>query len=190
MALPALTILLVIAYSLPWLVGAGASLTFNGYDLAEWLSLYPLVRAESPSLLTTLLLRLPLVLIGLIAIVSSRLRWFQMLIIIVIALALMPSLDFFVTSSDDSNYRQQFALSLSVVVGGVVAAFISRSAHQRLFCVLVSVVGAAVALAGLLRACDVVSLTDSRASIGPGGLLVAAFFLVISVVGALTRFGQ
>ena len=53
--------LLLIAYALPWMMTPTiAGLTNGAYDLAEWTSIHPAVRAD-PLLLTPLLLRLPLV---------------------------------------------------------------------------------------------------------------------------------
>ncbi|MFN8529394.1 MAG: hypothetical protein U0670_12340 [Anaerolineae bacterium] len=49
----------LIGYFSAWVVNPGVALTLHAFDLAEWASLHPVVRAE-PMLITTLLLRLPL----------------------------------------------------------------------------------------------------------------------------------
>jgi len=53
----------LIGYILPWTVNNSAALTLNAYDLAEWLSLHPLSRANTPPLMASFWLRLQLVLI-------------------------------------------------------------------------------------------------------------------------------
>jgi len=66
-------ILAFFAYLLPWLHNPGQALTLGSYDLAEWLSLHPGVRAQTPPMLASLLLRLHLVILaGLIAVWIPR----------------------------------------------------------------------------------------------------------------------
>ncbi|MCU0513679.1 MAG: hypothetical protein MUE40_14060 [Anaerolineae bacterium] len=74
----------LLAYLLPWVVNPGAALTPGAYDLAEWVSLTPMARGQSPVLLTPLLLRLPLLIncrrwnfwhSAMILIIASRRRW-------------------------------------------------------------------------------------------------------------------
>ena len=69
-------LLALIAYSLPWVVGPGAALTLNAYDLAEWTSLHPAVRtAALPFALTFGLRLLPLLVYMAFAIDSSSRQW-------------------------------------------------------------------------------------------------------------------
>lgn len=182
-----LLLALLAAYSLPWLNGPGAGLTFNAYDLAEWISLYPAARAESPALLTPLLLRLPLALIGLIAIVGFQRAWLRALVVVVTALALLPPLDFFTTSSADPNYRQQFMLSLAFVLGSMSTALLLRRVSPRVICAGVGVVSAGAALTGLLRAQQTIALTGIQTTLGPGGLLLAALFTLLAVYAVLIK---
>src|SRR5688500_1464361 len=96
-----LTIILLIvgcaAYRLPWLTNPGSGLSLGAYDLGEWASLHPAVRSGNPALLTTLLLRLPLVCLGLIISIGflrGKLG-FALLLIVLTGIALLPPLEFF-----------------------------------------------------------------------------------------------
>lgn len=173
---------LVTAMILPWLVGPGAGLTFNGYDLAEWASLYPAARAETPPLLTPLLLRLALALAGLVAVASLANPWLRALAAAVTALALMPPLDFLASSSADPNYRQQFALAAGVLLASAGIFILARRlSARRVIVASLGALGLVVVLAGLLRARDLLALSGIQVALGPGGLLMAALFLAFAV---------
>jgi hypothetical protein len=116
--------MLLLAYILPWVVNPGAALTLGGYDLAEWISLHPGARAQTPMLFTSLLLRLPLVsLTWLIAThSSSRLTWNWWLSGVIAGLlvvAQLPPLEF-VANPNDPNYQQQMALAGLSLVGVIL----------------------------------------------------------------------
>jgi hypothetical protein len=183
----ALLLGLLIAYSLPWLNGPGAGLTFNAYDLAEWISLYPAARAESPPLLTPLLLRLPLALISLIAVAGLQRIWLQAVVIAGVALALLPPLDFFTAGSADPNYRQQFLLALVAILGSVGVALLLRRVSRRVIYAAVGVVGVGAVLTGLLRARGTVALSGVETALGPGGLLMAALFVLLAAYAVLMQ---
>lgn len=173
---------LVTAMILPWLVGPGAGLTFNGYDLAEWASLYPAARAETPPLLTPLLLRLALALAGLVAVASLANPWLRALAAAVTALALMPPLDFLASGSADPNYRQQFALAAGVLLASAgIFVLARRLSARRMIVASLGALGLVVVLAGLLRARDLLALSGIQVALGPGGLLMAALFLAFAV---------
>lgn len=179
---------LVAAMILPWLNGPGAGLTFNGYDLAEWASLYPAARAETPPLLTPLLLRLPLALAGLIVVASLANPWPRALAAAVTALALMPPLDFLASGSADPNYRQQFALAAGVLLASAGIIFLARRfSTRRAVIACLGALGFIVVLTGLLRAHDLVALSGIQVSLGPGGLLMAALFLAFAVLAVLVK---
>lgn len=182
--LAALLIGLAVAYILPWLTGPGAGLTFNGCDLAEWVSLYPAARAETPPLLTPLLLRLPLALAGLIAVVGLASPWLRALAAGVTALALMPPLDFFLGSSADPNYRQQFALTVGVLAGSVL---LTRWPSRRAACAGLGALGFLALAAGLPRAHSIAALAGIQVALGPGGLLMAALFLALTARALLIK---
>ncbi len=108
-------VLLLLTYSLPWLINPGNGLTVNAYDLAEWTSLSPVVRTQ-PLLYTSLFLRLPLMLITwLIALVTPQPRfsivWLcHTALCLSLVIAQMPPLEFLM-QPNDPNYQQQFGLA-------------------------------------------------------------------------------
>ncbi len=113
---------LMIGYLLPWItVSNTASLTINAYDLAEWASLHPEVRAQ-PLLFTSLLLRLPLVLLALLLSLSARSALVAMPLLGIVAAALLPPFAF-IANTGDPNYGQQFALALAALIGGLAVWF-------------------------------------------------------------------
>ncbi len=115
----------IFAYTLPWIVNPGVGMTFGAYDLAEWASLHPQGRTISPTMLTSLLLRFPLVsfmwIVGFSA-PSFRSRRFQWavhaLVVVLLALYLLPPYEFFIGALHDVNYQQQFVLALAGIIGG------------------------------------------------------------------------
>ena len=102
------------AYSLPWIAGPGASLTLNAYDLAEWTSLHPWVRAATPPLVVTFMLRALPALLTLFLFTTAARSWrrYIAVIVFVVALALLPPAAFFGSAFDDPNFRQQAVLAL------------------------------------------------------------------------------
>src|SRR5262245_55358949 len=96
----------IAAYCLPWLVNRGTGLTFGAYDLAEWTSLHPAVRGGNPPLLASLLLRLPLACFGLVAAMTlwPNNKGKRLTLIFLVAIALLPPIEFFTQYRDDSNY--------------------------------------------------------------------------------------
>jgi hypothetical protein len=148
--------LLLTAYAVPWMntpsIGA---LTVHAYDLAEWVSIHPAVRAE-PLLLTALLLRLPLACIGLwTGWIGSCPRWLRVLGVCVIAVALLPPFEFITSAPADPNYQQQFVLAVTAWLGGIIGVFVSGRAAARVMRVvpvaLLALAGCA-ALLGSARA--------------------------------------
>lgn len=139
-------ILCVFGYLSPWVIHPAGGLTFHAYDLAEWASLHPIVRAESPALFTTMLLRLPLVAIGVLFALSAhrgrRWRVWCWVAAFGVALGLLPPFDF-VTQLSNGNYQQQLGLALMVIVA-LVLSITGR------FVRIYPIIGAATALIGFL----------------------------------------
>jgi hypothetical protein len=177
--------LMVISYSLPWLVAPGVSLSANAYDLAEWSSLHPAARAESPPLLTALLLRLPLACIALILAFGAPTQRTGRILCglgaLALVVALLPPLEF-VRATDDPNYRQQFALAVAALFGSLIGlSGILRRSHRAVL-VLVLAVGAAASLGGLARGNALFNDFEIAVSLGAGGVLLA-LLLMLGVVG-------
>jgi hypothetical protein len=104
------------------MMNPGVGLSLGAYDLAEWSSLHPAVRASNPPLLTAFLLRFPLACLALIAaFMPSERRWPRLMLALFLAIALMPPIEFFTQYREDPNYRQQFVLALFAVVFALAA---------------------------------------------------------------------
>jgi hypothetical protein len=113
MLLCLLTAFCLVAYSLPWVITPGASLTLNAYDLAEWTGLNPAVRNGSVPLLPTLALRLlPVLVVVWFSQHTALPRWLRLCVTLVAAFALLPPLEFFTNGLSDLNFRQQFGLTI------------------------------------------------------------------------------
>ncbi len=115
-------LLALLAYTLPWVTTPASGLTLGAYDLAEWVSLHPSARMASPPLLPALLLRFGLVCVILLMAFSHTPKFAKMLIVIIGAIALLPPLEFFSSGLGDSNYRQQFALAVLVLLLGLAGS--------------------------------------------------------------------
>ncbi|MDX2160645.1 MAG: hypothetical protein SF162_04905 [bacterium] len=169
----------LLAYFSPWVVNPASGLTFHGLDLAEWTSLHPLVRTESPALLTPLVLRLPLLCMGLVLGLRApgahpRLRMAHRIGALLIAFGLLPPLDF-ITQLDNLNYRQQFALAAIGMMGAGISLLSVRGSkaarHWRLrgaglACGLAVVAG----VTGVVRSYGLMQEFDLAAQFGIGAL--------------------
>ncbi|NDJ76571.1 MAG: hypothetical protein GYB65_09965 [Chloroflexi bacterium] len=111
-------VLAVVCYYLPWFAHETAGFTMHAYDLAEWSSLHPAVRSESPEMWTSFLLRLPLVLLaGALALAANNLeeargRWLLRGLALVLVVHMVPPREYLDTASNDPNYRQMFQMTL------------------------------------------------------------------------------
>jgi len=184
-------LVLLAAYALlPWAVHKTVALTGNAYDLAEWMSIHPAVRAES-LLLTPLLLRLPLVCIawwealfqgrvgaGYIPPVQRHFPPLRIAIVILIAIALLPPFEFLTSARDDPNYQQQALLAALALIGGLALVWIRgawahRDAPLHLVQALIVVLGAGAGLWGTTRALGYWEGMDVSVSIGAGLIVFA-----------------
>ncbi|MBZ0299737.1 MAG: hypothetical protein K8J31_08360 [Anaerolineae bacterium] len=178
--------LMASALSLPWLDNPGASQTLNVMDLAEWSSLHPVVRATVPPLLAPCLLRSLWVGVGaLIAFMPSSRHgwWLRAALVGLIAVALLPPFEFFVSDREDMNYRQQLMLSIALVlIGGIGLSRRFESAHRRIQLAVVGI-GAAFSLIGLWMSQGFMLEFGLPTNMGFGGVL----FLVICSIFALAE---
>lgn len=188
-SLPAWSILLLVAlslvaYTLPWLVNPGVGLTMGAYDLAEWSTLHPVVRGETPALLTSLFLRLPLVCMVVILSLStlprdSRTWWIGLILVVGIALFSMPPLEFFVNARGDINYQQQFVLGTSAFLLAL-AGYSGRIVRFRQYIIIAAVgVGVLSALLGLQRAYRLMYGFSMPLQVGFGAIgMITAFVMI------------
>jgi hypothetical protein len=175
-------IVALIGYYFPWINNSAAALSFNAYDLAEWVSLHPAVRGGSVPLLAPFLLRS--VLGGLALLFGVRalrlgVRWQQIAygaLAVCLAITLLPPLDFFRGAWDDPNYRQQFALTIGTLGGqGALFAIARRKpAWLRLLGMGIGVLTIASAVIGFILAQNIVSSLRIAAPFGPGLPVLAA----------------
>lgn len=184
-----LILLALVCYSLPGITTPGASLSMGAYDAAEWASLHPLVRGGSPPLVTSLLLRLPLVCTAFFAGLSSRqpLRWLHGLSVALIAVALMPPLEFFTQASADPNYRQQFALAVVATTSGMLGT--NRHIQKWRFSLSIAgaLLGAGAYLVGMTQVNQLLSEFKVPVQVGWSSIVFAAAFLILGIVQQQTR---
>ncbi|HEX2908019.1 MAG TPA: hypothetical protein VHO69_14210 [Phototrophicaceae bacterium] len=169
-----LILLALVFYSLPWITTLAVSLNMGGYDLAEWASLHPAVRAASPPLLASLLLRLPLAwLAWIIAFTTKREAgwWLHALLTGLLAVALLPPLlEFFTGASGDPNYQQQFALGLITLVVGLGGLSGRLARWNTLIIPGLALLGLLTGLWGLILAYNLLNSFGLPATTGFGGL--------------------
>jgi len=175
----------------PWYAHSTAAFTLNAFDLAEWTSLHPAVRASSPPLLTSFLLRAPqLALIVALALHANflgdaRVRWLLRVAALVIALRFVPPREFFGSAASDPNFRQMMLLAV-LAVGGIAVAVLAGWLPQRWQGVLVTVtlaLGIGAGWWGLARAHTLLDNFEIDVSVGVGAVGYTAFSALVAVMG-------
>jgi hypothetical protein len=175
-------------YLLPWLVNPAVSLTPNGYELAEWTSLHPAVRGAEPPLLTSLLLRLPLVCLALVVAFTTRRGILPLIVVLGVVAALLPPE--LIQATDNPNSRQQGALALITLVGGLLGLSGVLRRFRRWVAVSAALVGALASSFGLLQSAELMRGFSLPAHAGIGGIaLIAAFGVLVGIL-ALNQTGQ
>lgn len=175
--------LVLVSCLLPWVTLPGAGLSLNPTDLAEWTSLAPAVRAQTPALLTTFLLRTPLVIAALlVALAADQRRAWAALLIALLAVAQLPPFEF-LADSGNSNYQQQALMAAWTF--GLGWLFLFALPRRR-----VPETMAVTALAGLLCAITGVAgaLGEMRAfglspQVGVGAILYSGTLAVAFLAG-------
>ncbi len=172
---------------LPWFVHETAGFTMHGFDLAEWTSLHPATRSSSPPMLTSFLLRLPHILLPLAvavmgaALPDPRARWIVRAAAALLALRMVPPVEFFRGVTDDPNYRQMMlltALGLLSVAGTLVLPRRAFGPTLAIACV-----GAVVAgWWGLSRAGVLLDNFEIDVQVGAGVVGMTAFAAAVLVV--------
>lgn len=183
----AATLLSLIAYHMPWHVHPAAAFSNNAFDLAEATSLHPTVRAESPILFTSLLLRLPLIALALIAVLAAnqladeRWRWIWRGIAILIVLRLNPPIDFYPYGGGSENDQQLGKLMLGGLLLVGVAILTKRWQrplyHPLILFIVVSTI--IISINGYNRATDVMESLALQLSTGAG-----IFLFVVLLIGS------
>ncbi len=173
--IPFLLVLGVSGYLLPWVITPAQSLSMGAYDLAEWTSLHPVVRQTLPFLWTTLALRVPLAILGILlaAYIASTLhqKALGLLITLITAITLLPPLEFFTVYRSDPNYLQQFFLALVTFLMGIMLIMWRNKPLQHVLPIVLSLLGCLSAAIGLYRGYMLMKGFDLPTSVGYGGLI-------------------
>ena len=179
-----LVILAIAAYFLPWItIRNTASLSMTAYDLAEWASLHPNVPDSAFGPLATLLLRLPLACLGLIAIIFiarlSKQPTVRVLFTITVAIALLPPLEFFTVARDDMNYRQQFMLALSTLLIGIICVQSPTLIRAKFAVIALAMLALIIGLLGQKMANDLLNAFILPNQAGHGAIILPIVLLSI-----------
>ena len=184
--LPLLIMFALIGYCLPWVLTPASGLSLGAYDLAEWSSLHPVVRQTIPFLWTTLALRIPLAILGILLATYVRKISHQIpiaiLCLLVAAIALLPPLEFFTTYRDDPNYRQQFILVLLTLIIGIPTVIGKPKRLQRGALIALSVLGIISSAIGLYQAQSLLQGFDLHTAIGSGGIITSIALAAVTCI--------
>lgn len=169
-------------YILPWIVTPTAPLTLGAYDLAEWASLHPSQLHTSPVLLVPFLLRLQLtILTWLFALITNN-RLIQLItfaLVIILAVAQLPPIEFFTIARDNINYQQQLFLTLISLVGGVGLVFYRSPRIISLLGIFLPTIGIITATIGLREAQNLYTLSFQEYSTGLGVIILNLIYFII-----------
>ncbi|MBA3871717.1 MAG: hypothetical protein H0X30_21420 [Anaerolineae bacterium] len=181
---PVLLAVALVGYFLPWISTSASSLSLGAYDLAEWSSLHPVIRQTVPFLWTTLALRVPLAILGILfaTYISKTFhrRYIAIICLLVAAIALLPPLEFFTAYRDDPNYRQQFILALMTVVIGIPAIFGQPKKFQKGLLIALSILGVLASAIGLYQAQKLMQGFELHIAIGLGGVMTSVALAAVA----------
>lgn len=180
---PALCLLAIAAYLLPWVLAANAAMTLNAFDLAEWTSLHPLQQSAAPPLLASLLLRVQLPILALCIALWARSRShriFAALMVLALAAAQLPPLEF-LQNFADPNYRQQLALAGATIALAIGLRLLVKQRYRTLLTGLLALLGIITALAGLDQALELYRATLERGEAGGGLWLIVLAYASMAV---------
>jgi hypothetical protein len=169
--------LMLVLYAMPWLVSPAASLTPHAYDLAEWASIHPAARTQTPPLLTSLLLRLPLAWFALLVAFTTKRSWFAILAILLIAAALLPPPES-IRMLDNPNYAQQMLLAGFTLIGCAVGVSNILPHARPWIAAGIAALGALGSVVGLLQAYNLMRGFGLPTQMGLGGVGLVLIFAV------------
>ena len=136
------TLLLFGVYHLPWTVHEVAAFSNNGFDLAEFMSLHPLIQNESPPLTTSLYLRMPIVIIALMLTLtagqlkSPKMQWTWRGVALLMVLRLNPPEVFYPYGGGSLN-DQQLGEMMFYGLGLIMMAIVLNSWLKRIYPILI-----------------------------------------------------
>lgn len=193
MALILFTGIFCLMYFLPWVINPSMSLTFGAYDLAEWTSLHPEVRFSEPALLLTLALRIqPLLLVALITLhtpqKNSLTWWVAVLITLVTSAGLLPPVEF-ISNTTDSNYQQQFALSVTTFMIGFLGLSVDFKHFKPIIGFLTALGGIGTTAYALVGVQHYMIGFSMPVAIGIGGFGLILLYLAV-IINNIKRGGS
>lgn len=180
----------LVCYMLPWVRTPASALSLGAYDLAEWASLHPIVRETTPYLWSSLALRLPLAVIGIL--IASYIaqtpfrRLFGMAVVLLTAIVLLPPLEFFTIYRDDVNYRQQFILTFATLILGTILLPRRLANIKPILLSLVSGIGAIAAGIGLSQSLRLMQNFNLPVQLGIN-VYIMIILLGILAIGYITK---
>ncbi len=172
-------------FVLNWTISNNAAFTLSATDLAEWASLHPEVRAGSPSLLVSFLLRLPAALAICMLVMQLRRHGVPGIVLVSVgvigATGLLPPWEFFTQYTNDPNYRQQAALAILTLA---LCTAISRLRQEKLVIIETSLALATgiSTFAGLGLVQGLIRSFGIEAGYGLGGAITLVASLILGVV--------
>ena len=182
----------LLGYIQPWIVAPTGSMTLSAFDLAEWASLVPAQRATSPPLLAPLLLRLQPVILCLIlgAVVDRRAKIvISAIAFLLLAAAQLPPFEY-VYDINNLNYRQQFFLAITSLIGGLAAILLRQQRLAALATIVLSTAGLVTSAIGLAQAEALYRHFQLGATSGAGIVILSLSYfalLALSARGMISR---
>lgn len=182
------------AYTLPWVVNPGTGLSLGANDLAEWASLHPQERANSPAMLTSLLLRLPPAFLVLILGFSTPPYpfraigwWVGIGIAGLLILTILPPVEVLTVARNDPNYHQQLMLAGIAIAGTLIGLTGRLSEVRRILAVLSAVMCAIVSIWGLHRGYTLMTGFDLSVRVGLGAIGFIALMILVVLLGTIKQ---
>ncbi len=180
----------VVAFHMPWHDHAVAAFRLNAFDLAEWGTLHPTIRLESPTLWSSLLLRWPLLGLGLSMAISAnhlrdeRWRWIWRGIAILVVLRLNPPIEFYKGPGSAGDNEQQLGYLTLVGLVSVLVLIGTQRWLNKFYWPILLVIWLSIGYGsweGLRRITLVVESLAVEVNYGGGFYLMMS--LVVGIIG-------
>lgn len=172
---------LLLGLIIPWVVTPGAGTTMGAQDLAEWMSLHPVVRAEFPGMFSALSLRAAVVWVS-IFLALARFPLKTMLAgSFLLSIASLPPIEM-LQYPQDANYLQQVLISLATAVLGLVAFRVVRKTRAwGAVLTVLATAGAMTVLFGVWRGVALLNGFGLPVNLGGGAVLYGLGALVMGI---------
>jgi hypothetical protein len=170
------------AYCLPWIITPDRGLTLGGYDLAEWSTLHPSTHISNPPLLSSLLLRIPLLCLSIITVYRIAAKSYRSALAVgsIASIMFLPPIEFFTLYRGDPNYQQQLALAIVTITFTLFSAIHHFRKYFGLVAALAALVGTISVLWGLGQGYALIKEFGLLVQVGPGGVLTTFALLALA----------